>query len=138
MIKPKIPVVGVSKVNARKRSVSRPKPTVSMLLEKYTSHKADNMFNRLGGHKRLTSPTRLGGHERWRRNTYNQQPHFHVTSAYWGRPPSTYPQHPPWSFSPWAPYPTRTKSCFQPGWIPSRTMLRPDMHDKRAHFDHDV
>jgi hypothetical protein len=91
MIKPKNPVVGDWKVNGKKRQALRPKPTVSMLLEKYTSRKADNVFNRLGGNKRPRSPTRPGGHEHWHGNSYDQQPYFPMEPAYWGCPPSMHP-----------------------------------------------
>jgi hypothetical protein len=100
-----------------------------MLLKKYTSRKAENMFNRLGGNKRPRSPTRPGGHEHWQGSHYNHQPYFPLVSAYWG-----YPQYPPWSFSPWVPYPTGPAGYFPPEWIPSRPMFRQDMHKKRARF----
>ena len=50
------------KVNGGRRQAPRPKPTVSMLLEKYTSRKTNNVFNRLGGNKRPRSPFGPRGH----------------------------------------------------------------------------
>jgi hypothetical protein len=129
MIKPKNLVVEEWKVNRAKIQAPRPKPTASMLLKKYTSRKADNMFNRLGGNKRPRSPTRPEGHEHWQGSHYNHQPYFPLVSAYWGCP-----WYPPWSFSPWAPYPTGPAGYFPPRWIPSRPAFRQDMHKKRARF----
>ena len=65
MIKPKNPEIGVWKVNGGRRQAPRPKPTVSMLLEKYTSRKTSNVFNRLGGNNRPRSPSGPRGHEQW-------------------------------------------------------------------------
>jgi len=52
MVKPKNPKVGVWKVNEGKKPVTKSRPTVKHLLGKYTSRKAINVFNRLGGTKR--------------------------------------------------------------------------------------
>jgi hypothetical protein len=61
IIRPKNAEVGLQKVDERKRkSDPRPKPTVK-LLDKYTSHKANNVFSRLGGTKLSRSPSRPGG-----------------------------------------------------------------------------
>ena len=68
MIKPKNPEIGVWKVNGGRRQAPRPKPTVSMLLEKYTLRKASNVFNRLGGNMHPRSLYGPGGHEQWQRN----------------------------------------------------------------------
>jgi hypothetical protein len=87
MIKPKNPVVGEWKVNGTKRQAPRPKPTVSMLLEKYTSRKTNKVFSRLGGTKRLRSPYRHRGHDQWRGNSYDQLPCFPMEPTYWGSPP---------------------------------------------------
>jgi hypothetical protein len=77
MIKPKIPKVGVQKVDESKRKQApRPKPTIKHMLDKYTSRKASKVFSRLGGTKCLRSPTRPGGHKHWQENLYNQQPYF--------------------------------------------------------------
>ena len=103
MIKPKNPEVGVWKVNGRWRQAPRPKPTVSMLLEKYTSCRAGNVFNRLGGVKRPRSPSGPSNQERWGRNSYDQQPRFPMQLVYWGCAPPMYPHFPPWGFNPWAP-----------------------------------
>jgi hypothetical protein len=65
IIRPKNAEVGLQKVNQRKgKSNPRPKPTVKQLLYKYTSHKANNVFSRLGGVKLSRSPSRPEGHER--------------------------------------------------------------------------
>ena len=61
MIKPKNPEIGVWKVNGGRRQAPRPKPIVSMLLEKYTSRKAKNVFNRFGGIKCPRTPFGPGG-----------------------------------------------------------------------------
>jgi hypothetical protein len=61
MIKPKNIEVQVWKVKGKNNQVPKPKPTVSMLLKKYTSRKADNVCNRLGNNKRPRSPSRHGG-----------------------------------------------------------------------------
>jgi len=58
MVKPKNPKVGVWKVNEGKKLVTKSRPTVKHLLGKYTSRKAINVFNRLGGTKRPRSPSR--------------------------------------------------------------------------------
>jgi hypothetical protein len=63
MIKPKNTEVEAGKVKGKNNQVPKPKPTVSMLLKKYTSQKADNVCNRLGSNKRPRSPSRHGGHE---------------------------------------------------------------------------
>jgi hypothetical protein len=65
MIKPKNTEIGVWKVNGKNNQAPRPKPTVNMLLKKYTSRKADNMCNRLGSNKRTRLPSRHGGHGHW-------------------------------------------------------------------------
>nr|XP_040249777.2 uncharacterized protein LOC120967226 [Aegilops tauschii subsp. strangulata]XP_040249780.2 uncharacterized protein LOC120967228 [Aegilops tauschii subsp. strangulata]XP_045086459.1 uncharacterized protein LOC120967224 [Aegilops tauschii subsp. strangulata] len=83
MIKQKNPEVGVWKVNGRRKQAPRPKPPVSMLLEKYTSRKTSNVFNRLGDNKRLRSPSGPGGHEQWQRNLYDQQPYIAMEPTYW-------------------------------------------------------
>jgi hypothetical protein len=134
MINPKNAKVGVWKVNEKNNQAPRPKPTVSMLLKKYTSCKADNVCNRLGRNKRLRSPSRHGGHERWRENSYNKQPYFSVAPTYWCYPPM-YPQYPPWGFSPSTPYHTWPADYFQPGRITSRHLFRPGMHEKRSCFN---
>jgi hypothetical protein len=65
MIKPKSPEIGVQKVDERKRkSAPMVMPTVKQLLDKYSSHNANNVFSRLGGTKRLRFPSLPGGHER--------------------------------------------------------------------------
>ena len=139
MIKPKNPEVGVWKTNERKRQLApRPKPTVKQLLDKYTSRKANNVFNRLGGTKRPRSPSGPGGYEHWRGNSYDQQPYFVMEPAYWGGAPPVYPQFPPWGYNPWAPYPTGPACYFQPEWISPRPMFRPDMHEKRARFNQEA
>ena len=76
MIKPKNPEIGMWKVNGGRRQAPRPKPTVSMLLEKYTSRKTNNVFNWLGGNKRPRSPSGPGGHEQWQRDLYDKQPYI--------------------------------------------------------------
>src|SRR3954469_7470100 len=86
MIKPKDPEIGVWKVNGKKKQAPRPKPTVSMLLEKYTSHRTNNVFNRLGGVKRPRSPPRHNN-EQCERNSYEQQLGFLMQPAYWGCTP---------------------------------------------------
>ena len=82
MIKPKISEVGAWKANGKKRKAPKIKPTISMLLEKYTSCKGSNMFNRLGGVKCPRSPSGSCGHERWSRNLYDQQPYYLTELAY--------------------------------------------------------
>ena len=72
MIKPKNPEIEVWKVNEGRRQAPRPKPTVSMLLEKYTSRKTSNVFNRLGGNKRPRSPSGPHSHEQWQGSAYDQ------------------------------------------------------------------
>ena len=52
MVKPKGPEVGMWKVNEGKKPITKASPTVKHLLDKYTSRKASNVFNRLGGTKR--------------------------------------------------------------------------------------
>ena len=52
MVKPKGPEVGMWKVNEGKKPITKARPTVKHLLDKYTSRKASNVFNRLGGTKR--------------------------------------------------------------------------------------
>ena len=91
MIKPKNPEVGVWKVNGGRKQAPKIKPTVSMLLEKYTSRRSGNAFSRLGGVKRPRSPSGPGGHEQWRGNSYDQQPYFAMQPAYWGGAPPMYP-----------------------------------------------
>jgi hypothetical protein len=125
MIKPKNAELGVSKVNENNNQAPRPKTTVSMLLEKYTSRKADNVCYRLGGNKGSRFPSRPGEHKHGRENQYNQPPYFLVAPIYWGCSSHMYP-----SQLPWTPYPTEIKKCFQPGWIPSRLMPRPYLHKK--------
>jgi hypothetical protein len=58
MIKSKKLEIGQQKVSERKRKLA-PKlnPTVKQLLDKYISRKANNVFSRLGGTKRLRSPS---------------------------------------------------------------------------------
>ena len=126
------------KDNGGKRQAPGPKPTVSMLFKKYTSSKNNNVFNRLGGNKRPRSPSGPAGHEQWQKNSYDQQPYFAIEPTYWGCAPPMYPQIPPWGFNPWAPYPIGPASYFQPGWIPPRPMFRPNMHEKRARFNHEA
>jgi hypothetical protein len=118
MIRPKNAEVGVLKVNGNNNQLPRRKPTVSMLLEKYTSRKADNMFNRLGGNKRAWSRSRHGGHEHWQENLYKRRPYF--------------PVYPPWGFSSWTTYRTRPAGYFQSGWISSRPMFRQYLHEKKG------
>jgi hypothetical protein len=114
MIMPKNPEVRVSNVNERKtQSAPRSKPTVKNLLDKYTSRKFKNVFNRLGGSKRRRSPTRPGGHVRWREKSYNQQYYFPMARTYWSCSPPTYPQFPPRGYIPWAPYLTNSESYCQ-------------------------
>ena len=84
MIKPKNLEIGVWKVNRGRRQAPRPKPTVSMLLEKYTSHKTNNVFNRLEGNKRPRTPSGHGVHEQWQGDWYDQQPYFAMEPTYWG------------------------------------------------------
>jgi hypothetical protein len=122
MIKPKNPEVGVRKVDERKRKLAPgPKQTVKQLLDKYTSHKANTMFNRLGGNKRAWSRSRHGGHEHWQENSYKRRPYF--------------PVYPPWGFSSWMTYRTRPAGYFQSGWISSRPMFRQYLHEKRGRFN---
>jgi hypothetical protein len=72
MIKPINSEVGLQKVNERKRkSAPRPKPTVEQLLDKNTSHKANNVFSRLGRAKGIRSPSRSRGHKCERESLYN-------------------------------------------------------------------
>ena len=66
MIKPKNSEVEARKVNGKKRQAPRKKPAVSMLLEKYTSHKANNVFSRLRGSKRPRYASLQWGHGQWR------------------------------------------------------------------------
>jgi hypothetical protein len=95
MIESKNSEVGVQKVDERKRKLSpKPKPTVKQLLDKYTSQKADNIFNRLRGNKRLRSPSRHGGHEPWREKSFNRQTYFPMAAINWGCRPPVYPQYP--------------------------------------------
>jgi hypothetical protein len=135
MIKPKSPEIGVQKVDERKRnSALRSKLTVKQLLDKYTSQKADNVFNRLRGNKLLRSPSRHGGHERWRENSFNRQPYFPMAATNWGCRPPVYPRYPLWGFSPWVTYPTGTADYFQLDWISPWPIFRPHLHEKRARF----
>ena len=138
MIKPKNPEVGVWKVNGGRRQAPKIKPTVSMLLEKYTSRMAGNVFNRLGGVKRPSSPSGPDGHGRWRKNSYDQQPYFPMEPAYWGFAPLMYPHFPPWGFNPWMPYPTGPACYFQPEWTPPRSTYREPLHEKRARFNQEA
>src|SRR4051812_12462290 len=64
MIKTKNPKIGVWKVNGKKKQAPTLKTTVSMLLEKYTSCRTNNVFSRLGGVKRPESPPRPNN-EHW-------------------------------------------------------------------------
>ena len=138
MIKPKNPEVGMWKINGGRRQAPKIKPTVSMLLEKYTSHRAGNVFNRLGGVKRPRSPSGPDGHGRWRKNSYDQQPYFPMEPAYWGFAPPMYPHFPPWGFNPWMPYPTGPACYFQPEWTPPRSTYREPLHEKRARFNQEA
>jgi hypothetical protein len=105
MMKSKNSDVRVQKVNERKRkSAPKLKPTIKQLLDKYILHKANNVFSRLGGTKRLRFPSQPGGHERWRGNSYNQQSYFAVAPKYWSCAPLMYQQFPPLSYNHWAPY----------------------------------
>jgi hypothetical protein len=132
MIKPKNPEIGVWKVNGKKKQAPRPKPTVSMLLEKYTSRRTNNMFNRLGGVKRPRSPPRPNN-EQWERNPYEQQPGFPMQPAYWGCPPPIPPHFPPWGFNHWAPFPMGPPIYFQPRWDQPSPMYQ-EQHGKRIRF----
>jgi hypothetical protein len=134
MIKPKHPAVGEWKINGGKTQAQSIKPTVNMLLEKYTSRKDANVFNRLGGNRRPKFPSRPGGNERWRKKSYDQQPYFRMASTYWRGLPAMHHQYPLWGFNASAPYSTGPAGYFQPGWIPSRHAFSPDMHAKKAHF----
>jgi hypothetical protein len=130
--------VGVCKINEKKRQAPRRKMTVSMLLEKYASHKADNVVSRLGGNKCHRSPTRPGGHERWRTELYDQQPYFAMKPAYRGCTPPMYQQFAECGFNPRVTYSTGLAAYFQPIWMPSRPVFRPNMHRKSARFNHKV
>jgi hypothetical protein len=139
MIMPKNPEVRVSNVNERKtQSAPRSKPTVKNLLDKYTSRKFKNVFNRLGGSKRRRSPTRPGGHVRWREKSYNQQYYFPMVRTYWSCSPPTYPQFPPRGYIPWAPYLTNSESYCQAEFIRRRPIFRPHFHEKKARFTHEA
>jgi hypothetical protein len=71
IIMPKNPEVEVQKVHERKRKTAPElKPAVKQLLDKYTSRKAKNVFNRLGDTKRLRYPSRPRGHACWQENLY--------------------------------------------------------------------
>ena len=107
-----------------------------MLLEKYTSRKTSNVFSRFVGVKRYRSPSGLGGYQQWKRNSYDQEPYFAMQPAYWGGAPPMYPQFPPWGYNPWVPYPTGPTCYFQPEWISSRPMFRPNSRGRsRARFN---
>jgi len=141
MIKPKNPEVRVWKFNGKKKQGPRPKPTINMLLEKYTSQRNSSVFNRLGGNKRPRSPPRLNDHEHWEKNSYEQQPGFPMQPAYWGCPPPMHPYFPPcppWGFSPWAPHPMGPPGYFQLGWNQPSDMHRGPIRQKRARFDEDA
>jgi hypothetical protein len=138
MIKPKNPEVGLWKVNARRRQAPRPKPIVSMFLEKYTSCKADNVFNRLGGIKRPRYPSRPTSHGRRQGNSYDRRPYFAMDLTYGGCAPPIYPHFPSWGFNPWAPYPTRPACYFQPDWIPAGPMYRKSLLEKGIRFNQEV
>jgi hypothetical protein len=119
MVKPKNPEVRVWKVNGGRKQAQKIKPTVIMLLEKYTSPKANNVSNRLGGVKRSKSPCGPGGHERWRKTSYDQQPCYPMEPAYWGCAPPMCPQFSPWGFNPWALYTSGPAAYFQPESVPA-------------------
>jgi hypothetical protein len=119
MVKPKNPEVRVWKVNGGRKQAQKIKPTVIMLLEKYTSPKANNVSNRLGGVKRSKSPCGPGGHERWRKTSYDQQPCYPMEPAYWGCAPPMCPQFSPWGFNPWALYTSGPAAYFQSEWVPA-------------------
>ena len=138
MIEPKNLEPGVWKVIGGKRQAPRMKPKVSMLLEKYTSCKDNNVSNRLGSVKRPRSPSGHGGHERWRRNSYDQQPYFFMQRAFWGCTPPVYPQFSSRGFYPWAPYTTGSASYFQSEMIPARSMFRAKYFEKRTRFNQEV
>jgi hypothetical protein len=84
MVKSKNSDVGVQKVNERKgKSAPKLKLTVKQLLNKYTLHKANNVFSRLEGTKRLRFPSRSGGHERQPGSSYDQHAYFPMKPTYW-------------------------------------------------------
>src|ERR1041385_3508457 len=136
MIKPKNPEIGVWKVNGKKKQAPTPKPAVSMLLEKYTSRRTNNVFNRLGGVKRPRTPPRHNN-EQWERNPYEQQPGFPMQSAYWGCPPPMPPHFPPWGFNHWVPFPMGPPIYFQPRWDQPSPMYQ-EQHGKRVRFNEDM
>ena len=136
MIKPKNPEVGVWKVNGKKKQVTRPKPTVNMLFEKYTSRKTNNVFSRLGGVKRPRSCPRYNN-EHWGRGPYELQPGFPIQPAYWGCSPPMPPHFPPWDFNTWAPFPMGPPGYFQLGWGQPNHAYQ-EQHEKRIRFDRDI
>ena len=105
-----------------------------MLLEKYTSCKTNNVFDRFGSARRPRSPYEPGGHERRRKNSYDQQPYYPMKSAYWGCTTPMYTQFRPRGFYPWAEYSTGPTDYFQREWIPSGRTYRRLMHEKRSRF----
>jgi hypothetical protein len=137
MIKAKNPKAGVQKVDERKRKPApQPKLVVKQLLNKYSAHKANNMFSRLGSSKRPRSASQHGGHVHWQGNLYDQQPYFSMEPTYWG--PRMFSQFSPHCFSSSAPYPTRRACYFQQEWIPSEHVHRGPLHEKGARFNKKV
>jgi hypothetical protein len=137
MIKKKKSQVEVHNDNERKVQLApRSKPTVKHLLDKYTSLKASNVFNRLGGNKGHKSRTQLRGHQRWRGKSYNQQPYFSMAPTSWSCRSAMYPQYHSQGFNSWATYPTGSAVYFQPDWVPLRHFFRPHMHEKRVRYNH--
>jgi hypothetical protein len=136
MIKSKKLEIGQQKVSERKRKLA-PKlnPTVKQLLDKYISRKANNVFSRLGGTKRLRSPSRPGGHDHWRGHSYDRHGYFPIKPTYWSCSPPRHSQFSSWRFTPWVPYPTRPARYLRPEWVPSRPMFRAKWHEKRVQLN---